>query len=155
MTEASSPLSKVLFRIPEEDGSSRLETLWAGAVGDDEYVLDNSPFYAYSVSWKDIVYAPRAEEEGLPTFVRVVKKSGHRTVRVIFDPPVQDGNESDTLLQGLLKLGCTYEGANRGYMAIDLPPDVPLESVRQYLIEQGAQWEHADPSYAELYPNEA
>jgi hypothetical protein len=40
-------------------------------------------------------------------------------------------------------------------MAIDLPPDVPLESVRQYLIEQGAQWEHADPSYAELYPNEA
>ena len=101
------------------------------------------------------MYAPRAEEEGLPTFVRVVKKSGHRTVRVIFDPPVQDGNESDTLLQGLLKLGCTYEGANRGYMAIDLPPDVPLENVRQFLIEQGAQWEHADPSYAELYPNEA
>lgn len=155
MTEASPTHYKVLFRVPEEDGSSRVETLWATAAGDDEYVLDNSPFYAYSVSWKDTVYAPVAEEDGLPTFVRVVKKSGHRTVRVVFDPPVQEGNESEVLLQGLLELGCTYEGANRGYMAIDLPPEVPLEGVRQYLIKHAAQWEHADPSYAELFPDEA
>jgi len=155
MNEASSPHSKVLFRMPEDDGSSRVETLWAIPLGEDKYVLDNSPFYAYSVSWKDTVYAPVTEVEGLPTFVRVIKKSGHRTVRVIFEPPVQEGNESDVLLQGLLKLGCTYEGANRGYMAIDLPPEVSLESVRQYLIEQRAQWEHADPTYAALFPNEA
>ena len=155
MTEASSNHCKVLFRIPEEDGSSRVETLWAVPVGEDQYILDNSPFYAYSVSWKDTVYAPVAEEEGLPTFLRVVRKSGHRTVRVIFDPPVQNGNESDALLQGLLKLGCTYEGANPGYIAIDLAPDVSLEIVRQYLIEHAAQWEHADPSYAELFPGEA
>jgi hypothetical protein len=68
---------------------------------------------------------------------------------------VQDGNKSDLVLQGLVSLGCTYEGANRGYMSIDLPPGVQLEKVRQYLIEQGAQWEHADPTYAELFPNEA
>jgi len=155
MTDASSSHCKVLFRVQEDDGSCQVETLWARAVGNDEYILDNSPFYAYSVSWKDTVYAPHSEEEGLPTFVRVVKKSGHRTVRVILDQPVQEGNESDALLQGLVKLGCTYEGANRIYMSINLPPEVQLDVARQYLIEQGAQWEHADPTFAELFPDEA
>ena len=155
MTQPSSPDSKVLFRVPEEDGSAQVETLWATALGNDEYKLDNSPFYAYSVSWEDIVYAPFNENEGFPTFERVVKKSGHRTIRIIFNPPVQDGNESESVLQGLVSLGCTYEGANRGYMAIDLPPQVQLEEVRRYLIDKVAQWEHADPTHAELFPDEA
>ena len=86
---------------------------------------------------------------------RIVEKSGHRTVRIVFDPPVQEGNKSDAVLKGLCSLGCTYEGANRGYMSIDLPPSIQLEKVRKYLIEQNAQWEHADPSHSELFPNEA
>lgn len=155
MTQPTSPDSKVLFRVPEDDGSAQVETLWATALGNDEYKLDNSPFYAYSVSWEDVVHAPFDANEGLATFARVVRKSGHRTIRVIFNPPVQDGNESDLVLQGLVSLGCTYEGANRGYMVIDLPPGVQLEKVRQYLIEQNAQWEHADPTYEELFPNGA
>jgi hypothetical protein len=154
MTQSPTPDSKVLFRVPEDDGSAQVETLWATSLGNDEYKLDNSPFYAYSVSWQDVVYAPFDATEGIATFARVVRKSGHRTIRVIFNPPVQDGNESDLLLQGLVSLGCTYEGANRRYMSIDLPPGVQLEKVRQYLIDQGAQWEHADPTYAELFPNE-
>jgi hypothetical protein len=155
MKQTSTPDAKVLFRVSEEDGSAQVETLWATALGDDEYKIDNLPFYAYSVSWQDIVYAPVDQTDGRPTFVRVVKKSGHRTIRIKFDPPVQDGNRSDQVLQGLVSLGCTYEGANRGYMSIDLAPEVILEQVRQYLIEQDAQWEHADPTYAELFPNEA
>jgi hypothetical protein len=155
MTQSPSPDSKVLFRVLEDDGSAQVETLWATALGNDEYKLDNSPFYAYSVSWEDVVFAPFDATEGVATFARVLQKSGHRTIRVIFNPPVQDGNESDLVLQGLVSLGCTYEGANRGYMSIDLPPGVQLEEVRRYLIEQGAQWEHADPTYAELFPNEA
>jgi len=155
MTQPSAPDSKVLFRIPAEDGSADVETLWATALGGDEYKLDNSPFYAYSVSWQDIVYAPFDEKEGRPTFVRVVKKSGHRTIRINFDPPVQNGNESDQVLQGLVLLGCTYEGANRGYIAIDIPQEIDLERVRQYLIAQAAHWEHADPTYEQLFENEA
>jgi len=155
MTQPTSPDSKVLFRMPEDDGSAHVETLWATALGNDEYKLDNSPFYAYSVSWEDIVYAPFDKTEGFPTFVHVVKKSGHRTIRVIFDPPVQEGNESDVVLQGLVSLGCTYEGANRGYMAIDLAQGVQLEIVRRYPIDHKVRWEHADPTYAELFPDEA
>lgn len=155
MSNSASPNAKVLFRVPEDDGSAQVETLWATAVGDDQYKLDNSPFYAYSVSWEDIVYAPYDPSEEQHTFLRVVKKSGNRTVRVVFDPPVQDGNASDKVLQGLVSLGCSYEGARRNYIAINVPPQVQLSDVREYLIAHQANWEHADPSYAELYPSGA
>ena len=125
----TTPDSKVLFRVPKEGGSHQVETLWATALGNDEYKLDNSPFYAYSVSWEDIVYAPFDATEGLATFASVVRKSGHRTIRVIFNPTVQNGNQSDLVLQGLVSLGCTYEGANRSCMSIDLPPAVQMEKV--------------------------
>jgi hypothetical protein len=151
----TAPDAKVLFRVPEEDGSAQVETLWATALGNDEYKLDNSPFYAYSVSWEDVVYAPIDPDEGCPTFVRVLRKSGNRTVRVIFDPPVAEGNASAAVLQGLVELGCTYEGANRGYISVNVPPSTKLKDVRSYLIERDAQWEHGDPTHAELFPNEA
>lgn len=147
-----SPASKVLFRVPAEDGSDHVETLWATALGRDMYVLDNSPFHAYSVSWEDVVHAPFDPAAGFPTFERVIKKSGHRTLRIVFDPPVQDGNESDVVLQGLVALGCTYQGANRRYMAIDLPPGVRMDDVRQYLMDKPFEWEHADPTYEEQFP---
>jgi Domain of unknown function (DUF4265) len=154
MNDASTPNAKVLFRVSEEDGSAQVETLWATSLGGDQYKLDNSPFYAYSVSWEDVVYAPHDPAEGRPTFQRVVKKSGNRTVRVIFDPPVEDGNRSDKMLQGLVALGCSYEGANRGYMSINIPAEVKLQHVREYLIFKEAQWEHADPSHSELFPDD-
>src|SRR5437899_11916700 len=91
--------AKVLFRVPEDDGTTNVETLWATSVGEDKYQIDNSPFYAYGVSWQDIVFAPFDQNEGFPTFQKVVAKSGHRTLRVIFHPPVEDGNKSDEILQ--------------------------------------------------------
>ena len=152
---STSPDAKVLFRVVDEDGSVNVETLWATSVGPDRYQLDNSPFYAYSVSWKDIVFAPHNAEEECATFQRVETKSGHRTVRVIFDPPVQDGNPSDVVLRGLVALGCTYEGSHRRLFSVNIPPETQLDDVRHYLIDHEAQWEHADPSYDELYPDEA
>ena len=154
MTQFLSPDSKVLFRVPEDNGTAQVETLWATALGNDEYKLDNSPFYAYSVSWEDVVYAPYDADEKFPTFKRVLRKSGNRTIRIIFNPPVEDGNESDVVLQELVSFGCTYEGANCRYVSVNLTPDVNMEAVSQYLVEQGAQWEHADPAYEELFPNE-
>jgi hypothetical protein len=154
MTDTVRPNAKVLFRVPADDGTAEVETLWATELGNDEYKLDNSPFYAYSVSWQDIVYAPFDPIEERPTFLRVIKKSGNRTVRVIFEPAVEAGNPSDQLLQGLVALGCSYEGADRGYMSINIPADVQLEVVRDYLIFKQANWEYADPRYSDLFPNE-
>ena len=132
-----------------------VETLWAVPLGQDRFILDNSPFYAYGVSWQDTVLAPVDEQEGMPTFQQVLERSGNRTVRVIFDPPVVPGNGSDEVLQGLVSLGCSYEGANPAYMSVNIPPGVDLQQVCSYLIQQEAQWEHADPTYESLYPDEA
>lgn len=155
MTSTPQPNAKVLFRVPSEDGSAEVETLWATSLGGDEYRLDNSPFWAYGVSWEDVVSAPFSEEEGFPTFRSVVRKSGNRTVRIIFDPPTESGSESERVLQGLVAIGCSYEGMNKKYVSVNIPPSVTLDSVRNYLIENNTTWEHADPTYASLFPYDA
>ena len=152
---SNDPTAKVLFRVPDDEGGTTVETLWAIPLGDDRYKLDNSPFYAYGVSWHDTVFAPVDSQEGMPTFQTVVSKSGNRTVRVIFDPPVAPGNSSDQVLQGLIAIGCSYEGAIPKYLSVNIPPAVELQGVRSYLIQHDAQWEHADPTYASLFPDEA
>lgn len=147
--------AKILFRVPAEDGSTIVETLWAEPVGEDLYCLDNSPFYAYGVSWRDVVLAPFDPAEKFACFSAISRKSGNRTIRIRFDPPVAPGNSSDGMLQGLVGLGCSYEGANPGYMAVNVPPEVDLEVVRGFLNHGNAQWEHADPTHEELFPDEA
>lgn len=144
-------MTKIVIRVEDSDGSVNVETPWATKVGDDLYRLENSPFYAYSVSWRDVVRAPFSEEEQRPTFVETVEKSGHRTVRIIFDPPVEDGNESDKNLKELIGLGCSYEGANPTYICVDIPPETDFDAVRDYLIRNKVNFEHADPTYEELY----
>jgi hypothetical protein len=144
------PRHKVVFRVAQSDGSVDVETLWAFKVADDIYRLDNTPFYAYAVSWQDEVLAPADQDDGRPTFQRVVRKSGNRTVRVLFKPPVAPGNEGDKALRALVGLGCTYEGASRSYITLNVPAEVDLDIVRQRLIEMGLELEHADPTYEDL-----
>ncbi|HEY7689708.1 MAG TPA: DUF4265 domain-containing protein [Dongiaceae bacterium] len=154
MSESSDRYVKVLFEVPNEDGSADVETLWAIDLGADQCRLDNSPFYAYSVSWQDIVHAPFDAEQGFRTFQKVVSKSGNRTVRVMFDAPLEAGNRADQVLKELVSLGCSYEGAGKKYFSINLPPEVDLQKIRAYLVTSGTTWEHADPTYAELFPGD-
>jgi len=51
-------------------------------------------------------------------------------------------------------MGCSYEGANPKYICIDIPKDVDLFKVCNYLTEHEVKWEHAAPTYEELYPGE-
>lgn len=155
MSSDASPTAKVLFRVVGEEGKVNVETLWAFELGDDRYRLDNMPFYAYSVSLGDVVLAPIDPAEQRPTFKTILAKCGNRTVRIFFDEPVEDGSKSMLLLDGLVDMGCEYERANSRYIAVTVPPSVELSAVRDYLVENALTWEHADPSYTELYPNDA
>lgn len=142
--------AKVLFGSGEHDD---IETLWAVPVGENLYRLENSPWFAYSVSWQDVVEARPQEEGGFPEFVRVVEKSGNRTVRLLLDPPADKSEESQRVLDRLIELACSYEGATHAYIAVNVPPDVDLVTVCDFLTSTGHMWEHADPRYDELYPN--
>lgn len=151
----NSDLAKIVFRVPDEDGECYVETLWCRPLGADRYELDNSPFYAYSVSWKDVVLAPYDAAEQRPVFQSVVEKSGHKTIRVAFGEAADSAGTSQSVLDQLVALGCTYEGANPQYISVDIPPEVSLESVREFMIEKDLQFEHADPTYEELFPEDA
>jgi hypothetical protein len=130
-----------------------VETLWAEPVGPDLYRLDNSPFWAYGVSWLDVVEA-HPDPDGMLRMTRVVEKSGHRTVRVILTRGVDESPEAQAVMDGVLALGASYEGMNSKYLSVDIPPGVELMTVAHYLTERGVQWEHADPRYSDLYPDE-
>jgi hypothetical protein len=142
-----SQFAKVLFST--EDG--QVETLWATPLGNALYRLDNSPWFAYGVSWQDTIEAHVIEEDGLPVFQRVIEKSGNRTLRLLLDPPADQSVESQEVLNKLVELGCSYEGANPKYIAISIPPSVDLWAVCDFLTETGHRWEHADPTYEELH----
>ena len=45
-----------MVKVLLQDGKD-VETLWAVPVGENLYRLDNSPFFAYRVSWEDVVHA--------------------------------------------------------------------------------------------------
>ena len=153
--ETNRPDSKVLFRVGNDDGSEHVETLWATSLGEDLYCLENSPFFAYGVSWQDIVFAPFSEDEGFPLFQRVQKASGRRTLRVVLNPPAEEENDSVRILQSIVELGGTYEGANTRYFVIDIEKEENFWPICGYLSENEVQWEHANPVYRDLYPDDA
>jgi hypothetical protein len=139
---------KVGLRAPDGD----FETMWATPLGNDRYRLENSPFYAYRVSWQDVVEARPEDETGLPVVQRAVEKSGHRTVRLILVASANEVPEQDRVLDDLNALGCTYEGYNPRYFAIDIPPGIEFSAVVDYLTRGEHRWEYVDPSYDEVNP---
>ena len=138
-TEA--PTAKVALRGPDGE----VETLWAYDLGGGRFRLDNSPWYAYGVSWHDVVQAA-PDQDGQLQFEKVVEKSGNRTVRITAEEPF-----TSEWLSQIVALGASYEGANRRYVSINIPPEVALESVTSFLTEEEVRWEHADPSYEQVH----
>jgi hypothetical protein len=151
MDNPSEPNAKIVFRVPAEDGTEDVETLWAFDLGNDEYRIDNLPYFAYGVSWNDIVFAPLDDEDGRPTFQKVIEKSGNRTIRLIFEVAVEAGSTSRKLLDSLIAVGCDFEGANKKYIVVNIPPDVDLQSVTQIVTDADVEWEYADPTYDTVY----
>jgi Domain of unknown function (DUF4265) len=145
--EMQKDLVKIRFRDQQTDNT---ETLWATPVGGDRYRLENSPFFAYGVSWQDVVEA-RAGEDGVLDYVRRIEKSGNRTIRVIFPDYKINDHQGAGVLAALRDLGCTYEGMQPRLVSINIPPKVNLKSVTDFLNgRSGLQWEYGDPTYAEV-----
>lgn len=143
-------LVKVVFRV--EDGDSvYVETPWARQIGPTEYELDNLPWHAYGISLGDVFEATPEPTDPRPHFRQVLRKSGNRTVRIILAVHAEESDEIASVLKSLVDLGCSYEGANGRYMAVNIPPAVDLDAVVAYLTRADVQWEHADPTWSSLY----
>ena len=126
------------------------ETVWASPADGNLYRLENSPFFAYGVSLGDLVEA-KPDEDQLLEYVRCVRKSGNRTLRIIFQNFRSGDEPAQAILEHLAKLGCSYEGMLPRLVSITVPTSVRLEGVTDFLTEQaGIQWEYADPTYEQI-----
>jgi hypothetical protein len=146
---------EILFRIEDEQGNEYTECIAGLERGEERYELAGGPVRAYGVSLGDLVLALQDEDEARPAFHRVLRKSGNRTVRVAFDLAVAPGNASEEILQELRNLGCSHDAADAHFVVVTVPRAVSLEAVAACLAENEARWEHADPTYAEVHPDEA
>ena len=147
------PNTKIALHGPDGE----VETLWAFDLGGGQYRLDNLPWYAYRVSLGDVIEAA-ADDNGQLQMLRVVRKSGNRTLRLFFNGADLHTNwpeEIQDIMDWLVEHGCSYEGANRRYQAVNVPPAVNLGSVATFLTEADVRWEYADPANEEVHPQES
>jgi uncharacterized protein DUF4265 len=122
-------------------------------LGGGHYRLDNLPWYAYRVSLGDVIEAS-PDANGQLHMVRVVRKSGNRTLRLFFpgaDLHTDWPAEIQEIMDRLVELGCSYEGANRRYQAVNVPPEANLDSVTRFLTDADVRWEYADPTYEDVH----
>ena len=127
------------------------EWLWAEPMGAGRYRVESSPFFAYGLSYGDVVVAP-AEGE-LPRVEDVERKGGHRTMRFALDADWEtDRPEIQRLVGELERLGCRYEALPPKIVALDLPPEVDelavVRRLQKAVVERVLIWEWADPRHS-------
>jgi hypothetical protein len=132
---------KVLFRLEkDEDGYPpvEVESLW-GIRRSDGIELDNIPFFAKGVALGDIVESTTAGDGALE-FESVVRRGGHSTFRILLlkKHPADPRRTMDELIAK----GLSVE-EDAGLLAVDVPPDVPLGPIRDYLFDgiDSGRWE--------------
>lgn len=106
------------------------EVLWARPV-DGGYEIRNPPFYAYGLSFLDVV-AAEADGDGVLRVTGMVRRGGHETLRVILHEDVSN-RARKKVTRELEALGVALEAAGERYLALDLPPEASMEAVRDLL----------------------
>jgi hypothetical protein len=124
------------------------ETIAARALGDDMYELLHVPFYAYDLNRGDHVVAHATSADLLPEIDRVVHRSGHRTLRVLFFDAVSPERRI-VLLDSLVDLHVSYACATEKYYALDVAPEADIGAVRArldvYEEDSWLQYETCEP----------
>ena len=124
-----------------------VETADGEPLGNDRYRLRSLLGLAYGLSWGDVVQTEPSEDGGDPVVIGLVKKSGHRLLRVRLEPPFDTSAECKRLLKKLAVLDCMLEQNAAEFVRVGIPPLVPLKKVADLLDEYVAElsWEYADP----------
>lgn len=108
--------AKIDIVLPESVGTYERESMWAERLDDGTYKIANIPFFAYNVHMDDVVEA-EASVGQLPTVMRVVRRSGQETLRIIFEPEA-DVDYMAGILVRLSAVGARFEkGEDRFFAA--------------------------------------
>ena len=140
--DSDHPMEKICFKIEQdEDGYPpvQIESVWASPAGGNLFRLENLPFLAKGVSFKDEVSTSEGLD-GRKWYEDIAEPSGHSTLRVIV---FRNGSSPQSLEQRVKELsqrfvekGCITELSHLpGLFAVDVPPTVLLETLRPILDE--------------------
>lgn len=133
---------KVVFNLePDAWHGYGTESLWVELVGENRYRLKNSPFYAKGVSFEDEVFA-NPNIDGQLVFSSIALRAGHSTYRIFLKQPIE-GTAFRDRWAPLQKLGCSFEGHGKSFLAIDVPMFVDIHQVYDLLQlgEDTGVWE--------------
>jgi hypothetical protein len=130
MTEEEA-LTKIRLDLPNHP-LMKGESMWAKHVGGHRYEVRNIPFYAYGLSFYDVVEAIAPSPADKPVIRRVVEPGGHRTLRVMFTDAVPRAERGD-LLATLNVHRAYFENADGKLYAIDVEPGGDYDLVREQL----------------------
>lgn len=131
-------MEKIVFKLDANAWhGSATETLWATPLGLNTFRVENSPFYAFGVSFDDIVSAVPTPE-GL-VFSGVIDRGGHSTYRLINI----DTTKFSFFWPQVQQLQCTYEEGPNGLLAVDVPPNANIHLVYEKLEdgERAGAWD--------------
>lgn len=112
---------------------SGAETVWAERLSGEHFRLDNSPFYFFGLSYRDVVAATE-DENGQLRFRSVYEHGGHSTYRLMRRAGTEESFA--VLWHPLETLGCTYEGGPGRLVSVDVPPEADIHVVYA-LLEAG------------------
>jgi hypothetical protein len=131
-------LEKILIELPSDHWSGKGgERVWAKPLGDGLYEVRNYPWYAYDISWGDVVRCEGMSPADLPIVAEVVQSQGHLTVRIYFEEI--GGTDRERILDEIVRRGATYENADDMMYALDLEPNVDPQRLLDYLaVEEEA-----------------
>ncbi|QHL86991.1 DUF4265 domain-containing protein [Nibribacter ruber] len=104
------------------------ESMWAEPLGNDLFQIENVPFYAYGLNFKDIVRATSDSEELKPEIRELIKPSGRRTFRICFKSQVSR-EQQEVILESFFEHHVSYERADDIYVALDMKPEGDYQAV--------------------------
>lgn len=121
--------------------------MWAVSLGQDQYRLENIPFYAYGVSYDDVVIAKPVRKQLL--FQSVFQRGGHSTYRIFLLQHTSIGEFEKSWL-ALEEIGCSYERATDQLFAIDVPPETDIDQAYSALErgEKAKVWDFEEANCA-------
>lgn len=104
------------------------ESMWATPMGNDLFLIENVPFYAYGLNFHDIVRATPDSDDQIPEIRELVQSSGHRTFRVFFKKHISRKRQEE-VLDSMKELEVSYERANEIYFSLDMLPNGDYQAV--------------------------
>jgi hypothetical protein len=117
------------------------ESVWVKRMGENLFQIENVPFFARLVAYKDHVEG--SFEGNVINFRRHVKSSGYATVRVLLNAL----EKQEELIQQLEEVKCEVEGAPQwNLLAIGIPAGKSFEKAIAILREGDQQkwWEYEE-----------